>query len=116
MAYGNNSGGGNQQRSFNGPRGGAQTQQGKTGGGKFGDRKNDSILVFKSTDKETGEPKLNKKGQEFFRVSLTDEHIELLKGAGPGCALYIVEQSGTSKKTGKDYSGLSISVLPAMKK
>lgn len=84
------------------------------GGGKGGGNRErkPSILLFKATDKETNEPKLSKGGKEYFRVVLTAEQVDILQSAAEGCALYMEEQSGTSKKTGKDYSGYAISVLP----
>lgn len=83
-------------------------------GGRGGERKQ-SILLFKATDRDTGEPKVSKGGKEYYRISLTDEQIAMLKTAGPGCALYMEEQSGISKKNGIPYSGFALSVLPARK-
>lgn len=107
MAYNNSNS--NQQKSA--PQPNRAPYQGKPSAGGRPERK-PSILLFKATDKETGEPKVSKGGKEYFRVVLTADQVKILQDAQEGCALYMEEQSGTSKKTGRDYSGYAISVLP----
>lgn len=109
MAYNNSNQGSNSNQQRKPPYQGKPTGNSGGGGGRG---KKQSILLFKATDKETGEPKLNKAGKEYYRVSLTQEQVDFLCTAKEGAALYMEEQSGTSKKTGRDYSGYAISVLP----